>query len=318
MEIFFQVLSILCITFTAIALIERKAWWIRILDFPRLQILVILLIAICGLLFFLTESWWVNGILSSLGLIAALIQVSYIYPYFIFAKKAVPDAEPGKGKKLSLLIANVRMKNRDSEKLVKLIKKHKPDIFVAIETNQWWEDALQPATANYPYKITYPMDNTYGMLLYSQLPLRNESIEFLVKNDIPSFHTDAVLDEHLIKLTCVHPEPPAPEEADTSAPRDRELLIVAQNIKNEPGPCIVLGDLNDVAWSRTSYKFEQMSQLNDPRRGRGFYNTYHAQIPLMKWALDHVFLSRHFRLKQLQRLPEIGSDHFPVYIVCTI
>jgi hypothetical protein len=64
-------------------------------------------------------------------------------------------------------------------------------------------------------------------------------------------------------LRCLHPEPPTPNEAATSGPRDRELIKVAQVIRDNPHPHIVLGDLKDVAWSDTSYAFEKISRLKE-------------------------------------------------------
>ncbi|MBZ9651424.1 hypothetical protein LB454_05260 [Psychroflexus sp. CCL10W] len=34
----------------------------------------------------------------------------------------------------------------------------------------------------------------------------------------------------------------------------------------------------------------------------------------MRWPLDHYFVTQEFSLIDLQRLPEIGSDHFPLYV----
>ncbi len=54
--------------------------------------------------------------------------------------------------------------------------------------------------------------------------------------------------------------------------------------------------------------------LLDPRAGRGLYNSYNANNPLFRYPLDHVFHSKHFKLVRIQRLPDIGSDHFPILI----
>ena len=44
------------------------------------------------------------------------------------------------------------------------------------------------------------------------------------------------------------------------------------------------------------------------------YNTYNAMNPLLRWPLDHVFHSDHFKLVHMETGPAWGSDHFPVFI----
>ena len=107
---------------------------------------------------------------------------------------------------------------------------------------------------------------------------------------------------------------PVPNEESDSLPRDAEILIVGKENRDNPRPFIVFGDLNDVAWSRTNYLFQNVSGLLDPRVGRGFYHTFHAGIPLLRFPLDHFFHSKHFRVADFRRLRNIGSDHFPVYV----
>jgi endonuclease/exonuclease/phosphatase (EEP) superfamily protein YafD len=92
------------------------------------------------------------------------------------------------------------------------------------------------------------------------------------------------------------------------------VLVGRWIAKQNGAPAIVAGDLNDVAWSATTQLFLRLSGLLDPRMGRGFYNTYNARNPLVRWPLDHLFHSNHFRLVNLQRCADIGSDHFPVLV----
>lgn len=79
-------------------------------------------------------------------------------------------------------------------------------------------------------------------------------------------------------------------------------------------PTIVAGDMNDVGWSITSKLFRKYSGLVDPREGRGLFNTYSVFVPLLRYPLDHVFYSREFGLITLEKLEDIGSDHFPLLI----
>jgi endonuclease/exonuclease/phosphatase family metal-dependent hydrolase len=81
---------------------------------------------------------------------------------------------------------------------------------------------------------------------------------------------------------------------------------------------VVFGDLNDVAWSHTTRLFQKTSRLLDPRKGRGFFSTFHARWPGLRWPLDHVFFSDHFRLVTMRRLEYVGSDHFPVHLVLSL
>jgi len=89
---------------------------------------------------------------------------------------------------------------------------------------------------------------------------------------------------------------------------------VGQKIKERDDPTIVAGDLNDVAWSRTTRLFSRISGMLDPRRGRGLFSTFHAHYRLLRWPLDHVFASEDFTLVSMQRLPDIGSAHFPILV----
>jgi hypothetical protein len=52
--------------------------------------------------------------------------------------------------------------------------------------------------------------------------------------------------------------------------------------------------------------------MGDPRVGRGFYPTFNANYPLLRWPLDHLFVSPHWEVIDIERISDIGSDHFPI------
>ncbi|WP_432222736.1 endonuclease/exonuclease/phosphatase family protein [Flavobacterium sp. TMP13] len=216
---------------------------------------------------------------------------------------------------ISLMVANVFQYNTNYKGCLSEIEKANPDVVLLLETDHKWELGTVALDEAFPFSIKVPLENTYGMLLYSKLPLEEAEIKHLVEADIPSIHTKVVLpNQQRVQLFAVHPTPPVPTENPTSAERDKELLLVAERAQKTDLPVIVIGDLNDVAWSYTTTLFLKMSGLLDPRRGRGFFNTFHAHYPFLRFPLDHAFISADMKLKKIKRLQNFDSDHFPMFI----
>lgn len=301
---------------TAVPLVRKKDWWIRIFDFPRLQILILAAAALVVFLV-LVEDWSAWHAAFALLLVLSLAYQAYMmYPYTFFAQPKVRRASTRHVQRtIAVVFANVMMTNRNSDELLAIIREEDPDIVLAVETDGWWERELDVLAETHAHVVRQPQNNTYGMLLYSRLELVKPKVEFLIEADVPSIHALVKLrDGTLVELHCLHPRPPAPQEAEDAKPRDAELILVARSLRGRDVPAIVLGDLNDVAWSRTSYEFQDISGLLDPRVGRGFYHTFHARYPVLRYPLDHCFHTRHFRLVRFKRLRKFGSDHFPVGI----
>ena len=314
-----QILAIIVIWLSFWSLIPRDEWWIRGADFPRLQILVLGFIAF--ILFLLVDHpWnWLNQLLF-IGLMAALAyQLKMVLPYTFIWKKQVKQVKQDQidpQRQISLMVCNVLTTNSKYHLLIEQIQIHQPDLVLTLETDQNWQNALSVIEADYPYRVPVPLDNLYGMHLYSKLELSETEVKFILSDEIPSIHTTVILRSgQPVQLYCLHPKPPSPTEAKDSTLRDAELLIVGDQIKDLDESCIVMGDLNDVAWSRTTRLFQRISGLLDPRVGRHYVNTFHADYPFFRWSLDHVFHSTDFALVHMERLPHVGSDHFPVFLV---
>ena len=297
-------------------LLPLDNWWVRGVEFPRIQIMFLGLAAWLGMVIFWSDwqlgQWLLFIVLSS----ALAFQLRMVLPYTILWKKEVltaKDMPNGHAHQLKIMVSNVLTPNDETQKLVELVKDKRPDILITLETDKKWEKALNQIEANYPYTVKVPLDNLYGMHLYSKLELIDPEVKYLMIDDIPSIHTQLRLQGgQVIWLYCLHPMPPSPTEADKSTTRDAELLMVGKHIKENKQTAILAGDLNDVAWSKTTRRFQRISGLLDPRIGRHFINTFHVKYPFLRWALDHIFHSACFTLVDIQRMPSIGSDHFPV------
>jgi endonuclease/exonuclease/phosphatase (EEP) superfamily protein YafD len=315
-DIIITILVALVLFATLLPLSEHTRWWVRDLDFPRLQIAIaalLLLLAECVLLD-LDEN--AARIRIAITLACLIYQAWWIFPYTsVFPNEVKASVHADDADRIRILTANVLSPNHNADGLLTLIRAHQPDIFVTLESDAWWEARLDVMSTEYPYTMKCPMDNLYGMHVYSKLPLEDCAIQFLVEEDIPSMHAVAVLrSQERVRIHFLHPAPPSPTENDESTERDAELLVVAKSVAGLDTPVIVAGDLNDVAWSATTRLFRKISGLLDPRIGRGMFNTFHAHHWYMRWPLDHLFHSRHFTLSFIRRLPEFGSDHFPMLV----
>lgn len=314
-----QIMAIIVIWLSFWSLIPSDQWWIRGADFPRLQILVVGFITFV-LFLVLEHPWtWFNQLLF-IGLIAALAyQLKMVLPYTFVWKNQVKQVKQDQldpQRQISLIVSNVLTTNNQYHLLIEQIQTHQPDLVLTLETDQTWQNELAVIEADYTYRVAVPLDNLYGMHLYSKLKLSNTQVKFILSDEIPSIHTTVILRSgQPVRLYCLHPKPPSPTEAKDSTLRDAELLIVGDQIKDLDESCIVMGDLNDVAWSRTTRLFQRISGLLDPRVGRHYVNTFHADYPFFRWSLDHVFHSTDFALVHMERLPHVGSDHFPVFLI---
>lgn len=312
------IIGVLGIVLTVKPFFRSANWFIRLGDFPRLQVLITLLAALGLFAFGFDYRNYIDVLFAFALVVCIFYQIQAIYPFTVFHRKQVQTAKKqhAENTHISLLIFNILMDNENREDVLKLIETRDADIVLLAEPDENWARSLAPLEKKYPHTVLCPLDNRYGLLLYSRLPLHDTELQFLIQDDIPSIHTQIRLPNGRdIALHGVHPRPPMPGENWRSIERDGELLLVGKAIRESNLPCIVAGDLNDVAWSRTTKLFKRISGLLDPRVGRGFYNTFHAHYPFLRVPLDHVFHSHHFRLVRLERINDAcGSDHFPVFI----
>ena len=305
-------LATLLIVLSFLPLWQTDRWWVRQWDYPRIQVAGLL--PIVGAAMFVVALRRSRGFwLLIAGMVAALgWQISHFLAYLPFSAQQMASAEncPA-GRQISLLNANVLLTNTDYPRLLRLIDQRNPDVVLLLEPGAQWVKAVAPLGPRYPYRLSEPVPNTYGMMLMSRLPMEG-GIRHLLQAGVPSAKVRLTLTGgQEVLLHALHPEPPWP--GDDSGERDAELVATGREVRNDGRATIVVGDLNDVAWSRTSRLFKKVAGMGDPRVGRGFYPTFTAKYPLLRWPLDHLFASPHFEVMELDVLPEIGSDHFPIF-----
>lgn len=287
-------------------------WTVRFFDFVRVQTATIQIIILIPCFFYWTALGRFEQILVASVLIVFTYQIILIIPYTPFYRRRKPQ-QKFHSKQLTLVTANVLQTNNSYEAFIDIIKKATPDIFITMESHEPWDAAISKAFPEYSHTLKATLDNFYGMHLYSKIPFVKKQIKYLVEDDIPSMHCQLEYANQIFNLIAIHPAPPSPTENETSKERDAELMVVGKTCRASQETTVVCGDLNDVVWSRSSKLFKKMTGFLDPRVGRGLYPSFHANIWLLRFPLDHLFYSKDLHVTSIKRLKRFGSDHFAMY-----
>ncbi len=248
------------------------------------------------------RSKWVLGI----GGAALIYNLVLIAPLYI-----PPGGEASRGEPLRFLLANVHTGNRDYPRLLELVNKRQPDVFVLLETDNAWVQALAPLRQDYPHSVERPRGDNFGIVVFSRRPLEDVQVMQLGESMVPTIVAKLRQDtDRQLTLIATHPLPPT--TAEYANTRNQHLAALAELANETAGPLIVLGDLNTTSWSPHFADLIAETGLRDTRRGFGVHGTWPLPYSVLSIPLDHVLVSEDVAVLQRQVGPEIGSDHRPV------
>lgn len=313
-SILYIIFSFLLILASWFPLVPNQHWLFRVCEFARIQILTMAVGA--TLTGFLIPAFFQGEVrIVQIGLLLSIAyHLKVLGPYIPLFQKKIPIAQPADSATISVLSVNVYQFNTNYQPLIDLVEKVNPDILLTMESNMDWEKALSVIESDYPYHKKVALENTYGIHFYSKIETEEIKVNYLVADDLPSIEAHLkTADQQRFTLFGLHPPPPSPTESQTSKERDGELMIVAKKAKTAKDSVVVVGDFNNVTWSKASILFRKTSELLDPRIGRGFVSTYHAKYPFFQFPIDLFFHSTDVVIKCFKTLGNIGSDHLPLY-----
>gem|GEM_PF-4965758 len=201
-------------------------------------------------------------------LLALGYQVYRIIPFTpLVPVVALPAAGCAEDASVRLLMAHVLESNRQSQRVLDSLARANPDLFLAVETDAWWDRQLAVLKKDYPFVVRQPQDDTYSMHLFFKLELIDPEVKFLLRDYVPSIKSRVRLRSGArVNFHGLHLMPP--HLGQDTAQRDAELLIAGRDVRQQDTPAIVAGDLNDVAWSQTTTLSQEISGLLDPHRAR--------------------------------------------------
>ncbi len=314
MEIALITVSILSVAGTLLPFSNSKNWIVRGQSAFRLVYLFLNILMLILSIVFLPFSL-IKISLCILLPLSVFVCLRSIVPYSVLYPKSVKDAGSRSGDTVKLYIHNVYQHNDNYKKEVKTILREDADVVLLLEINDEWDKGIQELRSLYPYEVKEVREDTYGIIMMSKLAPLEADINHLVKESIPSTEVLLKINNHKLRIIGIHPEPPVYGEVLTSAPKDKEIKSVTNYLTSlsESEHKLLVGDLNDVAWSRVSRIFKKVTGMKDVRVGRGFFSTFPTSSPL-QIPLDHVFCTPQMKVIDFRTLEDIGSDHLPVSV----
>jgi endonuclease/exonuclease/phosphatase (EEP) superfamily protein YafD len=302
-------LAALLAAVTLLPLSGRHQWWIRMWDFPRVQIAILQVVVLVLAIWMEGPLRWAVVLVTAGGL---LLHLARIRPFTPLARREMRFAPVrGDGHEVTLLAANVLLENKTPERIVRLIEEVDPDVLLLMETDERWLAALGPTLARYPTVLTAAHVKYYGMAFATRLETEGAELVELTRDGTPTCFADLrTPGGRLFHFAGLHPQPPVPG-VDTEE-RDAQILYAARFARKTDVPLVVMGDFNDAAWSDTARSFKRYGEYLDPRRGRGLFASFHANNVLVRVAIDQLYVTEEVAICDFRLGPRVGSDHFPV------
>ncbi len=229
-------------------------------------------------------------------------------PPLVSALQAFPHAPskstPASDSTITIISANVLTSNSHYAALLALIAALQPDIVVLTEVDATWCRAMTNLQAEYPYAITLPRPDNFGMAVYAKQPFVGRNIT-AGRHALPLI----VAEFEDFVLLAAHPLPPI--SADNVRDLRDYLTDAAAYIRTSVKPLALAGDLNATLWSDTL----------EPLKGLGLHRTnkhalawtWPSIAPPLAIQIDHIMV-RGLEVNAFTVLPGIGSDHFPIMV----
>jgi len=286
---------------TVLALLGRFSWFLDLFSHFRVQYLLGLLVVAILLLFGRHYK------VASVFLFFACVNAGFVLPLY-FGKQPLPaEATPI----VRVMLLNVNNRGGDPERVGDMVVAVDPDILVLQEISARWLSALEGLKHTYPYTLTRPREDNFGIGLFSKLPIAEGEIVYIGSIEVPSILATLRAEDTDLRIIATHPMPPIGGKLSRS--RNEQLdLLPAYTQSNLP--ILLLGDLNVTPWNYHFRRLLARSGLRDSVQGYGVQPTWPNFSSFLRIPLDHCLHSEDIVIVDRKIGEDVASDHFPLIV----
>jgi len=208
---------------------------------------------------------------------------------------------------IRVMTSNLWVSNSDHSGQINYIHQIDPDVIVFQEYTPAWHIALTRELTEYSHQVTAPTSSPFGIALFSKVPIKQSEITTFATENIPSI--DAIIEFKDQSLRVVGTHPTAPLSIERHNQRNDQLRGLAEAVKQEARPLLILGDLNITPWSYHFREFIRHGNLTDGRKNFGVLPTWPANIFPLQIPIDHIVVNDGVGLLTMQTSDGLHSDH---------
>ncbi len=219
-------------------------------------------------------------------------------------QKVLPERAETPARHVGIVFSNVLCDNQAYSRVTDLVRAQDPDLFIAAETTPEWIAHLDSLRDRYPYRFAPPGLKIFGIAAYAKKPFVSQVMR-IGAHRMPLGRLEFA--DQVVFVA--HPLPP--HSASTAADNRAYIATLTRLARAETKPVIVAGDLNATLWSGAMTPV-LAAGLQWPQ-GSGDVYTWPVAKPWLAIQIDQV-LARGAIAGTYRRLPEVGSDHYPVRV----
>lgn len=306
-------LTVLLLIATLAGFFGQRWWALGLFEHFRMQYLLLLGVAVIALL--LCRRWWWS-LLAAAGLAT---NAFILLPWLMPADLPVPGPNDVL---VRVVHANVLSSNDNYDAVAAYVRGAKADVVFLQEVTPVWVGAMAQALPEYQVIAAAPRLDNFGIAALAKRAIADASTVIARVTHLPGVDDLPVIEAHIrtstasVTMLSVHTLPPV--GAGYAMVRDLMLERIGDWAATQPGPCIVIGDLNATPWSQPLRRHIAWSGLSDARVGRGIGGTWPATplsfLPGSTIPIDHCLHSPGITVDVFEVGPDIGSDHRPLAV----
>lgn len=275
-------------------------WWLLdLLSHFRVQYSWLLLVSTAALLF---ASRW-RSAAGSGGALA--LNLCFILPLYWGNTQPVDSSR----EQLSLVVFNVNYRNVKFADVAAYVAERDADVIVIIEATPPMKEALLSSLPAYEM-IGYTLDDAFGMLLFSRLPIHDQNELYLGDSRLLALSVNVTKGSEIFSVLGIHTMPPA--GATNSALRDK-MMDQAKSWAEEVSNPVVVGDLNATPWS-SAFRSITDGTLHNTQKGFGIQTSWPNEFWPLSIPIDHGLIGENLTTVSRSVGPFLGSDHRPLLL----